>query len=135
MTQPRNGPNTAPHDPTRPLTLAAAAAAQQPPPRATDGDVWADLIHAEANWLPDDLRDACEARRALGIDRYGVPLGYDAGRDHTTDLVQELLDAAAYAWAGGRVTFARLMLTLALSVWRSRNFSEENSCAPSTDGQ
>ena len=132
MTRPRNGPNTAPHDLTRPLTLAAAAVAQQPPPRATDGDVWRDLIRSEADWMPPDLRAACEARRALGIDRYGVPLGYDAGRCHTTDLVQELLDAAAYAHAGGRATFARLMLTLARNVWTSRNFYSENSCAPST---
>ena len=125
MTKPRNGPNTAPHDPTRPLTLAAAAVAQQPPPRATDGDVWADLIRSESEWMPPDLRAACEARRQFGVDKYSVPLGFDAGRVQDVDLVQELLDAAAYAWAGGRREFARLMLTLAWELWTSRNFPNE----------
>ena len=60
------------------------------------GDVWAELINA---LQPGPLREACEARRALGIERYGQPLRRGDGRDHRRDLIEELLDAAALAQA------------------------------------
>lgn len=37
-----------------------------------------------------------EARRQLGISRYGMPLQAGNGRDALQDLYEELLDACAY---------------------------------------
>ena len=41
------------------------------------------------------------ARREQGIERYGVPLQADNGRDHLTDALQEVVDARAYLEAAG----------------------------------
>lgn len=43
------------------------------------------------------LRDEIEARRVLGLARYGAPLQPHNGRDALKDLRDELLDGAAYA--------------------------------------
>ncbi len=54
----------------------------------------------------------CEERRQLGIARYGTPLQRGNGRDFRTDLLQELLDAAVYAWGLGEKSLAvELLLT------------------------
>ena len=69
------------------------AATPQPDPAPADGDVWAEIID---HLPPSPLRTACEARRQMGINKYGVPLQRSNGRDHGIDEAQEYLDAAAY---------------------------------------
>ena len=83
----------------------------QPPPTPSTGDVWAELLSATP--LPPTLRAMCVERRQVGIDRYGTPLQRGNGRLGDVDLVQELLDAAVYAWALDRRWVARLALVLA----------------------
>ena len=56
----------------------------QPAPKPSTGDVWA-LVLADM-----------EARRRLGIERYGTPLQPHNGRDALTDAYQEALDLAVY---------------------------------------
>ena len=68
------------------------ATMSQPAPRAGDGDVWASLMPR----LPLSLRPYAEARRLLGIERYGTPLQAHNGRDALTDALQEALDLAVY---------------------------------------
>jgi len=61
--------------------------------RPAIGDVWGAII-AE---LPEGpARDAAIVRRALGIERYGVPLGMRDLETARQDLAEEMLDAAAY---------------------------------------
>lgn len=83
----------------------------QPPPTPGTGDLWRELIDAEP--LPSHVRAMCEERRQLGIERYGTPLQRDNGRDFRTDLLQELLDAAVYAWGLGDKVLALALLDLA----------------------
>lgn len=66
----------------------------QPAPVPAEGDVWAEII-AE---LPEGhvLRPLAIERRQQGIDRYGVPLQRDNGRDHLMDALQEALDLMVY---------------------------------------
>lgn len=70
----------------------------QPAPVPAQGDVWAEII-AE---LPKGhvLRPLAIARRQQGIERYGVPLQRDNGRDHLMDALQEALDLMVYLRAG-----------------------------------
>lgn len=60
------------------------AAIPQPPPLQGHTDVTSLLIA--------DL----EARRVMGIQKYGTPLLVENGRDHCMDAYQEILDHAAY---------------------------------------
>lgn len=75
----------------------------QPPPIPTTGDLWAEVI-AEATRHPSlwPLLPEMHERRALGIERYGVPLQRGNGRDPLVDARQELLDAAVYLWQAGK---------------------------------
>lgn len=86
----------------------------QPQPTPATGDVWAELIAYVKTLRPADapLVAAMEERRRLGIERYGVPLQRDNGRDHLIDAKQELLDAAVYLWAAGRERSATDVLFL-----------------------
>lgn len=56
----------------------------QPPPKPSSGDIWRLVI--------DDM----EARRAIGIERYGTPLQAHNGRDALIDAYQEALDLCVY---------------------------------------
>lgn len=78
----------------------------QPAPSGGTGDVWAELIAT----LPADhpMRPACVARREEGIRRYGQPLRRGDGRDEMRDLLEELLDAAVYAWRLGPAPLGQL---------------------------
>lgn len=88
----------------------------QPAPVGGRGDVWVDVIqHLDEMGLVH-LRPKCEARRELGIQRYGVPLGYDDGRDPKRDLEEELLDGAAYAWRLGLRRLTRTLLQYAVDL-------------------
>jgi len=80
------------------LRATSKASAPQPDPLPAEGDVWAELIDGEP---VAELRALYMDRRALGIERYGVPLQRGNGRDHRADLLQELLDGMAYAQAAG----------------------------------
>lgn len=83
----------------------------QPAPTPSTGDVWLDLI--DAIEVPDRLRLLMLARRRQGIERYGVPLQRDNGRDHAADALQEALDGAVYCEAMGRRDLAAEFLGLA----------------------
>lgn len=91
----------------------------QPDPVAASGDVWAEIIDE----LPEGhiLRPLAIARRQQGIDRYGVPLQRDNGRDHLMDALQEALDLMAYMRAGnmrGQATARLVALWIAQEVVR-----------------
>lgn len=78
----------------------SAANEPQPPPIPAEGDVWAELItEAERANYPAHVVALMRERREFGIAKYGTPLQRGNGRDHHADLVQELLDALAYAQA------------------------------------
>lgn len=56
----------------------------QPDPTMANGDIWNEVL--------EDM----EARREMGIDKYGTPLQAFNGRKPLVDLYQELLDAVVY---------------------------------------
>lgn len=90
-----------------------------PPPSGGTGDVWQELIAtAECAGFGQRLLDAMAARRTLGIERYGQPLRRGDGRDHRLDLLEELLDAAVYAYADGTTIAAFDVLDMAARVIR-----------------
>lgn len=89
---------------------AFGAHVEQPAPTPGTGDVWQEIIDGEPLAV---LRELYEARRALGVERYGTPLQRDNGRDTARDLEEELLDALAYATAlewWGVATVIRVVL-------------------------
>lgn len=92
---------------------------RQPKPNGGLGDVWGEII-AGLKLLPawgspprEKLVAMCEARRAVGIARYGQPLRRHDGRDHRRDLVEECLDGAAYACSQRLPTLSRVLLRIA----------------------
>jgi hypothetical protein len=71
----------------------SGSGAKQP---GSGGDVWAAII-AE---LPEGAaRDVADARRELGLERYGEPLGLRTRTVSLADLREEHADAAAYGVA------------------------------------
>lgn len=97
---------------SEPKQHARARVAKQPPPKPAQGDVWLEVLTALPPDL-DDLRPLCEARRQQRIETHGAPLQRDNGRDHPTDAIGALLDAAAHAWAGNLPELALECLRLA----------------------
>lgn len=92
---------------------------EQPAPVPSTGDVWREIIDGEPLAV---LRELYAARRALGIERYGVPLQRGNGRDTARDLEEELLDALAYATAlewWGVATVIRVVLLCVVTRRRS----------------
>lgn len=92
---------------------ALGAHVEQPAPLPGTGDVWQEVIDVEPLAV---LRELYEARRALGVARYGTPLQRGNGRDHLRDALEEALDLMAYLMAanvGAGVDVAR---TLALHI-------------------
>lgn len=89
----------------------------QAPPTTGHGDVFENL-----RWGPPlALRIQLSRRRARGVASYGSPLGYDVtDRDIRQDLLEELLDAAAYAESLRWHWFARGCLFAAWLVLRRR---------------
>ena len=84
---------TPPDRPPGHVDAITAAVTPEPPPTKGEGDVWAEIIET----LPaGPLREACVARRQMGLDKYGQPLQRGDGRSHAVDEAQEYLDAAAY---------------------------------------
>lgn len=67
---------------------------KQPDPVVGVGDVWAEVIESEPDYV---LQSMYQARRLEGIERYGQPLMRNDGRDEWRDYIEELLDAIAYA--------------------------------------
>lgn len=57
---------------------------EQQPPILADGDVWLLVLK--------DMED----RRLHGIEKYGLPVQADNGRDHLIDAYQEALDLCVY---------------------------------------
>lgn len=95
----------------RSLALADALdPTRQPDPVTGEGDVWTEII---AGLPPGPLRDAATARRQLGIDRYGVPLQRNNGRDTARDLLEEVIDGMAYAAAVSDADAFRALKVLA----------------------
>jgi hypothetical protein len=56
----------------------------EPPPKPATGDLWKEVIA--------DM----EARRDMGVAKYGTPLQTFNGRDPLIDAYQEALDLAVY---------------------------------------
>lgn len=84
---------------------------EQPLLTLSTGDMWAELIDEAESWGGfGPILPLCRARRQVGIERYGVPLQAGNGRDNRRDLIEELLDAAVYAWAENEVTMALELL-------------------------
>lgn len=104
------------------MTRPHPAVVEQPAPTPSAGDVMAGLSTiVAASYNVDeaaDLLDGIEARRLLGIERYGVPLQRGNGRDPDVDLLQELIDAAAYAVQGNRLILAVRLVEDAVRVLR-----------------
>lgn len=74
----------------------------QPLPVPNDGPSMHDLVCAdlEARWtarLSPGIVSDMQARKQLGLERYGCLLQKNNGRDAKLDLYEELLDAVAYA--------------------------------------
>jgi hypothetical protein len=107
------------HEPI-PSGLAAVALRDQPAPRPGDGDVWAEVIPT----LPPEIRADAEARRQLGIERYGTPLQRGNGRDMAADGYQEALDGIAYAYGAEgddpEVEEIRRVSVRLATLWRRR---------------
>jgi hypothetical protein len=117
----RSGPLVAEVDRLRAELSAARAVAaileRQASPVPGHDDVWEEVIaDLVARDVPASLIRRCRDRRAIGIARYGQPLSRDDGRDHRRDLDEELLDAAAYAWALGQTDVSRVLLGW-VTVW------------------
>lgn len=79
------------------LDARALLDAQPDPVRGT-GDVWAAIIEQTTD---ERLLALYRARREQGIERYGVPLQADNGRDHLADALAEVVDAVCYLAAAG----------------------------------
>jgi hypothetical protein len=60
------------------------ATEHEPPPKPSTGDLWKEVIA--------DM----EARRDMGVAKYGTPLQTFNGRDPLIDAYQEALDLAVY---------------------------------------
>lgn len=86
--------------------------APQPPPLVTAGskEAWPEVIREYKDevlyWSvldqqnKQDLTALMAARHQQGIEKYGVALTVDNGRDHSIDALQEALDLQAYLCAG-----------------------------------
>lgn len=96
--------------------VALSPPPEQPAPTGGDGvDVWAELIGTE----PDHrIRALMTLRRAKGLQTYGTTLQRGDGRDHLRDLLDELLDATAYAAALGRWSVAHDLRPIVLNIVR-----------------
>lgn len=81
------------------ILLPPPLPAPQPEPSGGQGDVWQEVIDTEHFRFDSEPRliERWEERRRVGIERYGVPLGRDDGRDPWRDLLEELDDAVVYA--------------------------------------
>ncbi len=97
--------------PLRVGTLGAHV--EQPAPIPGTGDVWQEVIDGEPLAV---LRELYEARRALGLRRYGHLLQRDNGRDHALDGQEELLDGIAYFTAAGWYDVVAALRTALLCV-------------------
>lgn len=70
----------------------------QPAPKSGLGDMWRDVITwAKGMGAPESVIARMEARRELGIERYGQPLQAGDGRDTLRETIEETLDQMAYA--------------------------------------
>lgn len=69
-----------------------------PAPQGGFGDVWLDVL--DSLEIPPALRREFEARRAMGILKYGTPVTYKDGRG-VQDFREELMDALVYARRDG----------------------------------
>ncbi len=93
----------------------------QPPDEGGEGDAWVDLLR-DGHVFDEAVRKAGLARRMFGLHKHGRVLALTGGtRDPDIDLVQELLDAAVYAWRGGRRDTAGRLLHELAHVLREMN--------------
>lgn len=81
-----------------------AVTPEPPPERSASPAVWP-LVIATVDralpqsppWLRERLRADMQARHEVGVERYGMPLQVENGRDAATDAYQEALDLCAYS--------------------------------------
>lgn len=85
--------------------MSNLAVTPEPAPVRTDSPaVWPlvirDLDKLDAPlWLIAVLREDMTARHEAGVEKYGVPLQVENGRNHGHDAYQEALDGCAYSRA------------------------------------
>jgi hypothetical protein len=97
------------------MQLAALAALQpEPAPTPGTGDLWLDVIARTAD---PTLRALYETRRRQGLERYGVPLQRDNGRDHLVDALQEAVDLVVYLEAADQPGLQRRAADLVSALW------------------
>lgn len=91
---------------------------RQPNPiNESSDDVWQEIIDE----LPEHLlflKPFCIERRQQGIERYGVPLSRNNGRDPLVDAVQEGLDMAVYMKAEGCPDWKEPLEIVSSLMWR-----------------
>jgi hypothetical protein len=106
----------------------------QPLPVPNDGPSMHDLVCADlqamcmSGW-PTGIAGDLQARKRLGLERYGSLLQAHNGRDALRDLYEELLDATVYACQAkeeehgppGIVPVYESLLTLLIQVRRLRD--------------
>jgi hypothetical protein len=77
-----------------------AATADQPTPTSSDRPHISDIVAAElratGHGIDLAIADDIDARKQLGISRYGTALQAGNGRDALVDAYQEALDLAVY---------------------------------------
>lgn len=77
-----------------------AATVDQPTPTSSDRphthDIVAAALRATGHGVDQRIADDIDARKQLGISRYGVALQAGNGRDPLVDAYQEALDLAVY---------------------------------------
>jgi hypothetical protein len=95
---------------------ARALLPTQPAPSGGTGDVWAEVLDRLPGWGLAHLRERCEARRALGIARYGHPVQRDRWpRERwASEGEDEALDLAVYRAAEDGAPGERTRAALAL---------------------
>lgn len=85
----------------------------QPAPLPGEGDVWAELIQREHDPV---LRVLFARRRQVGIERYGVPLQRNNGRDALQDALDEALDLYVYASSLDRETAGNIPILARIAI-------------------
>lgn len=85
----------------------------QPAPLPGEGDVWAELIQREHDPV---LRVLFARRRQVGIERYGVPLQRNNGRDALQDALDEALDLYVYASSLNRETAGNIPILARIAI-------------------
>lgn len=75
--------------------MTEASTRQGGPTRTREGDQPLPTVN-DLPFVADALKDFIEARKQIGIQRYGTPLQPHNGRDSLRDAFEEAVDLATY---------------------------------------